>query len=256
MTLDSKDVLHRADDLQSRVGTYLVDRGYKYVDDPISRRCRWAKKMGPGLEVRVFDYIHTGKPKVCPEVTDLSTGKYVTKMVVCSIITDESVAKFRATIDQMEAKAVEMEKTRCPHCGGIMGERTVKKEGEHCGKKFLGCLRWPSCRGVRAEWKKTVADDEGKWNDKVRCPDCGSPMVVRYAKKWPHTGNRFFGCTRYPNCKRIVEIEEATALMLMDEPPPPDPMKDLADNLASLNTNQVQQVNPLPPGVNPFGGTP
>lgn len=34
------------------------------------------------------------------------------------------------------------------------------------------------------------------------CPDCGSPLVVRTSK----TGNKFFGCTRYPNCDHTERI--------------------------------------------------
>jgi restriction system protein len=38
--------------------------------------------------------------------------------------------------------------TSCPKCGSEMVLRVVKK-GEHAGKQFFGCLRFPSCRGIR-----------------------------------------------------------------------------------------------------------
>ncbi len=32
------------------------------------------------------------------------------------------------------------------------------------------------------------------------CPFCGHAMVLRTAKKGPKAGNRFWGCSRYPEC--------------------------------------------------------
>ena len=41
----------------------------------------------------------------------------------------------------------------------------------------------------------------------VRCPKCGSDMVLRTAKKGIHAGEKFYGCSRYPYCKEIVPFE-------------------------------------------------
>ena len=45
--------------------------------------------------------------------------------------------------------------------------------------------------------------------EEVRCPDpkCNSPMVVRIARKGSRTGNRFYGCSRYPHCKQTRPID-------------------------------------------------
>lgn len=40
------------------------------------------------------------------------------------------------------------------------------------------------------------------------CPKCGAEMVVRTARRGPRTGKNFYGCTNYPRCKCIVNIEE------------------------------------------------
>lgn len=32
------------------------------------------------------------------------------------------------------------------------------------------------------------------------CPTCGAPMATRTARKGPHAGSRFWGCTKYPAC--------------------------------------------------------
>ncbi|MDD4593201.1 MAG: topoisomerase DNA-binding C4 zinc finger domain-containing protein [Parabacteroides sp.] len=41
----------------------------------------------------------------------------------------------------------------------------------------------------------------------VFCPDCGSPMVIRTARKGQHAGKRFYGCSNFPRCKRVVDID-------------------------------------------------
>lgn len=38
------------------------------------------------------------------------------------------------------------------------------------------------------------------------CPVCGAPMIRRTARKGPHTGKEFYGCSRYPQCKGIRSI--------------------------------------------------
>jgi len=35
------------------------------------------------------------------------------------------------------------------------------------------------------------------------CPDCGSAMVRRVAKRKPYKGNVFWGCSRYPACRGL-----------------------------------------------------
>lgn len=38
------------------------------------------------------------------------------------------------------------------------------------------------------------------------CPKCGSPMVMRTARKGANAGGQFWGCPRYPECRGIVSI--------------------------------------------------
>lgn len=43
----------------------------------------------------------------------------------------------------------------------------------------------------------------------MQCPNCGSKMVKRTAKKGPYPGSTFWGCTRWPACKGLVSISKA-----------------------------------------------
>lgn len=38
------------------------------------------------------------------------------------------------------------------------------------------------------------------------CPRCGSPLVLRTAKKGANAGNRFYGCSSFPKCRYIQNI--------------------------------------------------
>jgi ssDNA-binding Zn-finger/Zn-ribbon topoisomerase 1 len=123
----------------------------------------------------------------------------------------------RRSIPRIEEDLRGQLRARCPHCGGPMAERKVKDEkSKNFGKTFLGCLRYPACRGAVAEWMQRAAPDDGKLVG-ASCPDCGEPLVVRYVKNedLPHRGQSFIGCSGYPKCRRIISAEELTALRLI-----------------------------------------
>ena len=41
----------------------------------------------------------------------------------------------------------------------------------------------------------------------LKCPKCGSATVIRTSKKGPNVGHSFYLCSRYPECKGKVAIE-------------------------------------------------
>ena len=74
----------------------------------------------------------------------------------------------------------------------------------HSGWLFLfGCivplwypLLW---NNYKRKWMRKMPED-------VKCPKCGSAMVVRTAKKGPDSGFEFYVCTHYPECKGKVPL--------------------------------------------------
>ena len=40
-----------------------------------------------------------------------------------------------------------------------------------------------------------------------RCPKCGSDMVLRTAKRGDNQGGKFWGCSKYPECRGILNID-------------------------------------------------
>lgn len=65
------------------------------------------------------------------------------------------------------------------------------------------------------------------------CPECGSVMALRAAKKGPHKGSHFFGCSRFPRCKKIVNID------LRPE--------DIAQAMANLTQDEVSKQKVVAP---------
>ena len=40
-----------------------------------------------------------------------------------------------------------------------------------------------------------------------KCPKCGSDMILRVAKSGSHTGEKFYGCNNYPNCRTFLPVK-------------------------------------------------
>lgn len=45
------------------------------------------------------------------------------------------------------------------------------------------------------------------------CPVCGGNMKKRIARRGKHTGEEFWGCTKYPKCRGVSDISEKTRNM-------------------------------------------
>ncbi len=42
----------------------------------------------------------------------------------------------------------------------------------------------------------------------LKCPKCGSDLIIRTATRGANAGNKFYGCSNYPKCKYIENIEQ------------------------------------------------
>lgn len=54
--------------------------------------------------------------------------------------------------------------------------------------------------------KFEIQDDDFEEVKAPFCPKCGAVMALRTAKRGVHTGNKFWGCSKYPKCKGILNI--------------------------------------------------
>ena len=55
---------------------------------------------------------------------------------------------------------------------------------------------------------KSQAIGDGTDPDAPRCPVCGSTMVLRTAKRGARAGKKFWGCSEYPYCRGIINVEQ------------------------------------------------
>ena len=88
---------------------------------------------------------------------------------------ESSLTGKRVKVPEVESDVI------CDKCGRKMVVKTSRFG------KFLACPGYPECKNT-----KPVPEDEIK----QPCPKCGGKLVKRLSKK----GNKFYGCTNYPNC--------------------------------------------------------
>ncbi len=88
---------------------------------------------------------------------------------------ENSLTGKRVKVPEVESDVI------CDKCGRKMVVKTSRFG------KFLACPGYPECKNT-----KPVPEDEIK----QPCPKCGGKLVKRLSKK----GNKFYGCTNYPNC--------------------------------------------------------
>ncbi len=63
--------------------------------------------------------------------------------------------------------------------------------------------------GFREKLTGIRVEARAKQENAPDCPDCGKPMTRRQARSGKNSGKAFWGCTGYPNCRGIREVEGA-----------------------------------------------
>ena len=85
----------------------------------------------------------------------------------------------------------------CPKCGQKLQKIWSRN------KYFYGCSNYPTCdftAPIEAlDFNRDDYDPNFDWTQP--CPTCSSPMTLRHGRFGP-----FLGCSRYPECKGIVNI--------------------------------------------------
>ena len=109
------------------------------------------------------------------------------------------------------------------HVHHINGNKTDNKIENLClmnsekHEHFHAWLRWkkekdgiyPSIteqkQALVREYGGTLIECISKGGHQVKlCPGCGSPMVLRTARRGRNQGKQFWGCTRYPKCRSSI----------------------------------------------------
>ena len=79
---------------------------------------------------------------------------------------------------------------KCPNCGSPL----VMRNGRF--GEFAACSAFPKCRYIKKKEPEPVVDTN------VECPVCHKgTLVERISKKGRSKGQKFYACSRYPDCK-------------------------------------------------------
>ncbi len=107
---------------------------------------------------------------------------------------------FAPTVELAEKEAFVPKETTnipCPKCGKPLQKIWAKQN------YFYGCSGYPDCDykvgAAELHFKKEDYAENFDWDQ--RCPQCKSPMTVRFGRY-----GAFLGCSQYPNCKGLVHI--------------------------------------------------
>ena len=124
---------------------------------------------------------------------------------------------FNPLVEKAEKEAVVpklMTDITCPKCGNKLQKIWARN------KYFYGCANYPECDFTApieaVSFDKADYDPNFNWDQ--LCPSCGSSMTLRHGRFGP-----FLGCTRYPECKGIVNIPKKGETVYKAEDMPPCP---------------------------------
>lgn len=97
----------------------------------------------------------------------------------------------------------------CPNCGHKLEKIWARN------KYFYGCSNYPTCDFTTPlealNFNKEDYDPNFNWDQ--LCPKCESAMKIRYGRF-----GTFLGCSRYPECKGIVNIPKKDEISEQDLP--------------------------------------
>ena len=84
--------------------------------------------------------------------------------------------------------------------------KTSKKEMREIGEKILS-INIEDRKDYLNKFEKFIEETNECKNsdagDSMVCPQCGSKLVLRTAKKGYNIGNQFYGCSAFPQCRYI-----------------------------------------------------
>lgn len=111
----------------------------------------------------------------------------------------------------------------CPQCGEGRLQKVWFKN-----KYFFGCSKYPDCTYSAPVEELTFNKEEyaDNFDWEQNCPECSSPMKVRHGRF-----GAFLGCSRYPECRGIVNIPKKGEDYIPEDKLPPCPAIDCPGKL-------------------------
>jgi hypothetical protein len=72
---------------------------------------------------------------------------------------------------------------------------------------FGGLILW-GISATRRYSKSVIAKRDALITKSVQCPVCESGTILRAVKEGPHTGEKFYVCVNYPECKGKIRADK------------------------------------------------
>ena len=128
--------------------------------------------------------------------------RYATKEIKSQVIRADRLSEYIRTEDKNDSRISRSEKEMV-----ALGEFFLKlhhpSEIDYT-EKYRVRLEEQKKLAAEQPAQRPVSDSS---EPQVMCPRCGAPMVKRTAGKGPYAGKVFYGCSRYPHCKGIVNLK-------------------------------------------------
>lgn len=197
----------------AQIMSTIVDRGYVLLEDKRFRPTDLGCVVNDQL-VRHFPNIVSVDftAEVEQRLDDIAEGERPWVEVMREFYGPFAHALERAEteMERIKPEAVPTD-INCPQCGKQMLLRSSRYG------KFLGCSGFPECRHIMqppvelgGEAPEGAAEGAAT-QETMECPDCGKPMQLRKGRF-----GDFWGCTGYPECKKIIDPKKK-------DQAPPDP---------------------------------
>ena len=154
----------------------------------------------------------------------------------CSTVikADKFIERFRKDIDNVElVKDV-------TGIAKIISQRSLSEFAEK-----LALLHKPITIDYVAKYglkdDEKVEEGAAEYKSVPDCPVCSKPMVQREAKKGKNAGNKFWGCTQYPKCRGVLDIDEVVEEVVDTEPTCPRCDGDMVKRVSKKGKNAGQE---------------
>lgn len=117
--------------------------------------------------------------------------------------------------DRFAKKEVKEQVIRCDQLVAYLKSlksdvKSSKKEMLELGEKILA-MNIETRKDYIKKYEDLVSEIKSNEtineSDNLVCPKCGSKLVLRTAKKGENSGNQFYGCSAFPKCRFIKNVE-------------------------------------------------
>ncbi len=130
----------------------------------------------------------------CKQWRAVKVGVPVVREFLGAMVTHGAVGGFVVTAGSFTAEARE-----------FAGGRNIRLvDGVELKKWIAAAKRAPIQPSHTVVQIKPVLEEAGPKTKIPNCPVCNSTMLKRVAKRGPHIGREFWGCTKWPGCKGTI----------------------------------------------------